>query len=144
MPLYDRLRSCSALRSCSSVMLFGHALRACSSALLFGRAVPKRKTGSTTNPVREVNKSLDLQQTGRAANRTSSVLDPFPLTAMRIGLLGLDRLRNPLLTAAFRPIRGIRHLIRESHPCQKCEDCEPRIKRIARIRRDFKILHPAP
>ena len=85
--------------------------------------------GSTPNPVREVqildavtngtSSKQDEQQTGRAANRTTSVLDPFPLTAMRIGRLGLDRLRNPLLTAAFRPIRGIRHLIRESHPCQK-------------------------
>jgi ribosomal protein L34E len=58
---------------------------------------------------------------------------------MTIGLLGLERLRHSLLTAAIGQIHEIGHSIRESHPFQKCEDCEPRIKRIARIR-NFKIL----
>ena len=50
--------------------------------------------GSTPNPVREVqildavtngtSSKQDEQQTGRAANRTTSVLDLFPLTAMTI------------------------------------------------------------
>jgi hypothetical protein len=70
---------------------------------------------STTNPVREgkildfaanrTSSKQDEQQTGRAANRTTSVPDPFPLTAMKIGQLGLDQLRNPLLTKVFRQIR---------------------------------------
>ena len=82
---------------------------------------------------------MTLQQTGRAANRTTLVPDPSPLTTMTIGLLGLERLRHSLLTAAIGQIHEIGHSIRESHPFQKCEDCEPRIKRIARIR-NFKIL----
>jgi hypothetical protein len=35
---------------------------------------------------------------------TTSVPDPWILTAMTIGLLGLDRLHGPLLTAAFNQI----------------------------------------
>jgi hypothetical protein len=57
-----------------------------------------QKIGSTTNPVRE-EQILDF-----AANRTIWVPHPSPLTAMKTGQLGLDRLRNPLLTAAFRQI----------------------------------------
>jgi hypothetical protein len=69
---------------------------------------------STTNSVREAKRlysaanrttsKQDDQQTGRSANRTISVSDPFPLTAMTIGMLGLDQLREPLLAAAFRQI----------------------------------------
>jgi len=49
-------------------------------------------------------KDFTRQQTGRLANRTISFPDPFPRTAMTIGLLGLDQLREILLAAAFRQI----------------------------------------
>ena len=76
-----------------------------------------------------------------AANRTTSVPGPSHLTGMTIGMLGLDRLHDPVLTAAFGEIDGILRPIRESHPFQKCEDWEPKIKRIATEGNtsDFKI-----
>jgi hypothetical protein len=85
--------------------------------------------GSTTNAVGEeqilyssanrTSSKQDEQQTGRAANRWTSLPDPFPLMAMMLGQFGLDPLRGPLLTAAFRQIHGIRLSIRESRPFQK-------------------------
>jgi hypothetical protein len=47
-------------------------------------------------------KDFTRQQTGRLANMTISFLDPFPWTAMTIGRLGRDQLREILLAAAFR------------------------------------------
>jgi hypothetical protein len=53
-----------------------------------------------TNPL--LGSKQDEQQARRAASKTTSVPDPSPLVAMMIGLLGLDPLRNPLLTEEFR------------------------------------------
>ena len=100
------------------------------------KSLTLQQTGRAAN---RTSSKQDEQQTGRAANRTTSVPDPSPLTTMTIGLLGLDWLRNPLLTAAIGQLHEIRRSIRESHPLQKCEDGEPRIKRITRIR-NLKIL----
>ena len=54
--------------------------------------------GSTTNSVREA------QILDSAASRASSEPDLSPLTAMTIGRLGLDELRNPLHREEFRQI----------------------------------------
>ena len=64
----------------------------------FGKILRCEKNGSATNPMRKVS-IIDS-----AANITTSVLDPSPLIAVMIGLLGLDRLRGSPLTEAFRQI----------------------------------------
>ena len=103
-------------------------------------AAARRISSSTFNPVRAV-QILDEQQTGRAANRTTSVPDLSPLTAMTIGLLGLDRLRNPGLfvipRSQQRSGKSLEHGVRfVNHTLfKKSEDCEPRIGRIGRIGR---------
>ena len=76
-----------------------------------------KRSGRGTNPL--LFSKQDEQQTGRAANRWTSLPDPFPLMAMMLGQFGLGPLRGPLLTAAFRQIHGIRLSIRESRPFQK-------------------------
>ena len=70
------------------------------------------------------------------ANTTNSVLDSPTLTAIAIGLLGLDRLCRSLLKEAFSHIDAIRHSIRTTHPRQKYEDCEPQIELISQVGSD--------
>ena len=59
-----------------------------------------------------------MQIRDSAANMTTSFPDPSPLTAMTIGLLGLDQLHSPLRKGAFRQIHEILLSIRESHSIQ--------------------------
>ena len=89
-----------------------HSREALSATVYDGRYLLGRYFGSTTNSEREAKRlysaanrttsKQDDQQTGRLANRTTSFPDPFPWTAMTIGRLGRDQLREILLAAAFR------------------------------------------
>jgi hypothetical protein len=99
----------------------------------------KQQTGQAAN---RTSSKQDKQQTGQAANRTTSVSNPSHLTAMTIGLLGLDRLRRPFSQKSSGKSmeccsRFVNHTL-----FKKCEDCAPRIKQIPRNRktRNFKIL----
>ena len=79
----------------------------------FGKILRREKNGSTTNPMSTV------QIIDSAAYIPSSVLDPSPLMAVMIGLLGLDRLGRSQLADEFKKNHRILQLIGQSHPFRK-------------------------